>query len=132
MLAISSVITGVLLILIFLSFAFEWENIGAYSLVALVAVVFIFWLVIGFGRSETAQGKVVKKDKYEILIGEDKIIITNLYDKKITQTFEDAATYNLITHNRDKYYLEIIEYDMYGFENGHTIVIKDERYTKKY
>lgn len=138
MLVFTIFITSLFLILLCLSITFEWKDMAGINelivtilITILIFIVIIFWFVIGFMRTETAHGKIVPKEKYEILIGEDKIIITNLYNKKITETIEDAARYNTIIHNKDKYYIEITEYDMYGDKIKTTIDIKDLRFIGK-
>lgn len=130
MLTIFTVITTALIILIGVSLVKEWEELASVSLAILIVGGIICWGLIGSFTEVSATGKLVSKDKYEVLIGEDKVIITNLYTST-TQTFEDAKTYNIIENKKDKYYMELTEYNMYGSAIKTSIVVKDLRFTAR-
>lgn len=120
--------TTILIVLFCISLAKEWEELASIIAVILVIGGLICWGAIGSFVEVKVKGKLLPKNKYEILIGEDKIIVTNLFDKKITNTFEDAKTYNIISNKKDKYYLELTEYNMYGYAIKTSIVVKDLRF----
>jgi len=130
MLIIFTIATTILIILVSIGIAKDIELLTAISLFLLITGGIICWALVGTMETIKATAKVIPKEKYEILIGEDKIVITNLYNKN-TETFEDASRYNIITQNRDKYYLEIIEYNMYGYDIKTSIEVKDSRFIEK-
>lgn len=130
MLITLTVVTTIFIMILFVSIANDWDELAAVSVTVLIMGGIIGWGLIGSFTEVKIIGKVIPKDKYEILIGEDKIVITNLYSK-VTNTFEDARTYNIIANKKDKYYLELTEYNMYDCEIKTTIVVKDIRFIKK-
>jgi vancomycin permeability regulator SanA len=129
MLATFSIITGILLVIFCFSLSKEWEAMPVISGALLILIGLICWCVIGTAETTKVTIKVVPKSNYEILIGEDKIIVTNMYNK-LTETFDDARTYNIIKNKTDKYYLEYTKYNMYGYNLGSFIEIKDLRFIK--
>lgn len=128
MLTTFSIITGILLVIFCFSLSKEWEGLSIISGIFLVLIGLICWGVVGCAEATRVTIRVLPKSNYEVLIGEDKIIVTNLYNKDLTQTFEDARTYNIIKNKNDKYYLEITRYNMYGYNLGTGIEIKDLRF----
>lgn len=130
MLATFTILTTIFLILFFLSLTKEWEVLAVASGFILVVGGLICWLVLGFTHDVKVSGKIIPKNNYEILIGEDKIIITNLYTK-LTQTMDDARSYNIITKDKDKYYIEYTYYNMYNGIIKTEIEIKDLRFIVK-
>jgi ABC-type transport system involved in multi-copper enzyme maturation permease subunit len=130
MLTIFTIITSILIISFVYSLVKEWEGAAIALGLILFSQLLICWAAIGCTETVKVSIKLVQKDNYEILIGEDKIIITNRYNK-LTQTFDDASTYNIITKNRDKYYLEYTTYNMYGYNMGSYIEVKDLRFTTR-
>ena len=127
---IITIITTILILLLILAIIQGWENLGITSGLLLLIGGLIMWLGVGTVNTVRVVVKIVPKEKYEILVGEDKVIITNLYSK-LTETFTDAATYNIIKDKRDICYLEITEYNMYGFDTGTKIEVKDKRFISR-
>jgi hypothetical protein len=130
MLTVFTIITTIFIILLGISLVKGWEESAAVYTAILIIGGLICWGIIGCLTEVKATGKLVQKNKYEILIGEDKIIVTNMFTKT-TETFEDARTYNIIANKKDKYYLELTEYNMYGHAINTTIVVKDLRFIAK-
>jgi len=130
MLTIFTIITTILIISFVYSILKNWEGASIALGVILFFQSLVCWVAVGCMETVKVSIKLVPKDNYEILIGEDKIIITNRFNK-LTQTFDDASTYNIITKNKDKYYLEYTTYNMYGYNMGSYIEVKDLRFTTR-
>jgi len=130
MLITFTIITGVLFILLSLAFIFELDWLGITSIILLIIMAIICWLMVGLMATENTKCKLVPKENYEILIGEDKIVVTNHYNEML-EIFYDAKTYNILTHKDKYYFIEYHNYNMYGGHIGKGFEIKDERFLKK-
>lgn len=131
MLIIISIITAILGMLFIIGIVDDKDGLASISGFLLFIVAAFGWILCGCLFPVTYHMKSISKEKYELLIGEDKVVVTNLFTKT-TKTFKDAKTYNIITNKKDKYYFEISNENMYGVTlEAIDIRIEDLRFLNK-
>jgi hypothetical protein len=118
------IITSLLVVLLTLSLIYDWEGATVTAVILLVLVGILGWLFAGATVAVKEKYKIIPKNNFEILIGKDKVILTDIYTD-YTQTFKDAKSYNIINDKIDNYYIEDKSYNMYNFKIDKTIIITD-------
>ena len=124
LLQILLIATTIISLAIFAGYIWDNDDVRFYGYILLAVLVLFGWVFAGFSYENETKYKILSDKSLEILVGENKIFITE-YNTNKTYIFDDAKTYNFITDTTKKYYVERLTYSMYGLLINNEIIITD-------